>query len=367
LKKADMEYMQRAIELATQARGRTSPNPMVGAVIVKDGKIIGEGYHKKAGTPHAEIHALAAAGNEARGATLYVSLEPCCHHGRTPPCTEAIINSGIKRVVIAALDPNPKVAGGGLQRLKKAGIDAEFGLMQEAAMELNAVFFKYIQRALPYVALKTAMTLDGKIAAGSGDSRWITGPEARQHVHQLRNIYDAIMVGIGTVLADNPRLNTRLQEGQGRDPVRVIIDNQLDLPVNSIIAQSSREQPSLVFCGKEIDEHKASELSRLGVEIIKTDLENGLVPLQEVLAILAQREISSILVEGGAELNASLIEQGLVDKFYWFIAPKIIGGREAKSPVGGSGYQFMREALELSIRDIKSLGRDILITAVKSS
>jgi diaminohydroxyphosphoribosylaminopyrimidine deaminase/5-amino-6-(5-phosphoribosylamino)uracil reductase len=274
LKKADMEYMQRAIELATQARGRTSPNPMVGAVIVKDGKIIGEGYHKKAGTPHAEIHALAAAGNEARGATLYVSLEPCCHHGRTPPCTEAIINSGIKRVVIAALDPNPKVAGGGLQRLKEAGIDAEFGLMQEAAMELNAVFFKYIQRALPYVALKTAMTLDGKIAAGSGDSRWITGPEARQHVHQLRNIYDAIMVGIGTVLADNPRLNTRLQEGQGRDPVRVIIDNQLDLPVNSIIAQSSREQPSLVFCGKEIDEHKASELSRLGVEIIKTDLEN---------------------------------------------------------------------------------------------
>jgi diaminohydroxyphosphoribosylaminopyrimidine deaminase/5-amino-6-(5-phosphoribosylamino)uracil reductase len=367
LKKADMEYMQRAIELATQARGRTSPNPMVGAVIVKDGKIIGEGYHKKAGTPHAEIHALAAAGNEARGATLYVSLEPCCHHGRTPPCTEAIINSGIKRVVIAALDPNPKVAGGGLQRLKEAGIDAEFGLMQEAAMELNAVFFKYIQRALPYVALKTAMTLDGKIAAGSGDSRWITGPEARQHVHQLRNIYDAIMVGIGTVLADNPRLNTRLQEGQGRDPVRVIIDNQLDLPVNSIIAQSSREQPSLVFCGKEIDEHKASELSRLGVEIIKTDLENGLVPLQEVLAILAQREISSILVEGGAELNASLIEQGLVDKFYWFITPKIIGGREAKSPVGGSGYQFMREALELSIRDIKSLGRDILITAVKSS
>jgi diaminohydroxyphosphoribosylaminopyrimidine deaminase/5-amino-6-(5-phosphoribosylamino)uracil reductase len=308
LKKADMEYMQRAIELATQARGRTSPNPMVGAVIVKDGKIIGEGYHKKAGTPHAEIHALAAAGNEARGATLYVSLEPCCHHGRTPPCTEAIINSGIKRVVIAALDPNPKVAGGGLQRLKEAGIDAEFGLMQEAAMELNAVFFKYIQRALPYVALKTAMTLDGKIAAGSGDSRWITGPEARQHVHQLRNIYDAIMVGIGTVLADNPRLNTRLQEGQGRDPVRVIIDNQLDLPVNSIIAQSSREQPSLVFCGKEIDEHKASELSRLGVEIIKTDLENGLVPLQEVLAILAQREISSILVEGGAELNASLID-----------------------------------------------------------
>lgn len=367
MKKADVEYMQRAIELATLARGRTSPNPLVGAVIVKDGKIIGEGYHKKAGTPHAEIHALDAAGNEARGATLYVSLEPCCHQGRTPPCTEAIIKSGIKRVVIATLDPNPKVAGGGWQRLKEAGIDAEYGLLQEAAAELNEVFFKYIQSGLPYVALKTAMTLDGKIAAGSGDSRWITGPEARQYVHQLRNTYDAIMVGIGTVLADNPQLNTRLDESQGRDPIRIIIDNQLDLPLNSIIARSSREQPSLVFCGNQIDEDKASELTRLGVEIIKTELENGLVPVQQVLTILAQREITSILVEGGAELNASLIEKGLVDKFYWFIAPKIIGGRKAKSPVGGSGCQFMREALELRIRDIKSLGRDILITAEKSS
>ncbi|NLO22675.1 MAG: bifunctional diaminohydroxyphosphoribosylaminopyrimidine deaminase/5-amino-6-(5-phosphoribosylamino)uracil reductase RibD [Syntrophomonadaceae bacterium] len=362
-----MEYMQRAIELASLAQGRTSPNPLVGAVIVKDGKIIGEGYHKKAGTPHAEIHALTAAGSASRGATLYVSLEPCCHHGRTPPCTEAIIEAGIKRVVIATLDPNPKVAGGGLQKLQEAGIDAEFGLLQQAARELNEVFFKYIQKGLPFVALKTAMTLDGKIAASSGDSRWITGPEARQYVHHLRNTYDAIMVGIGTVLADNPQLNTRLNEGNGRDPLRIIIDNQLKLPLGSIIACSSREQPSLVFCGTDIDEHKAAELTHLGVEIIKIELEHGLVPLHQVLTILAQREISSILVEGGAEINASLVEQGLVDKFYWFIGPKIIGGRKALSPVGGTGFELMREAMDLTIQDIKQLGRDILITAVSSN
>ena len=211
------------------------------------------------------------------------------------------------------------------------------------------------------------MTLDGKSAASSGDSLWITVPEARQYVHHLRNTYDAIMVGIGTVLADNPQLNTRLNEGNGRDPLRIIIDNQLKLPLGSIIACSSREQPSLVFCGTDIDEHKAAELTHLGVEIIKIELEHGLVPLHQVLTILAQREISSILVEGGAEINASLVEQGLVDKFYWFIGPKIIGGRTALSPVGGTGFGLMREAMDLTIQDIKQLGRDILITAVSSN
>ncbi len=360
-----MEYMERAIELAARARGRTSPNPLVGAVIVKNGRIVGEGYHQKAGTPHAEIHALAAAGSAAQGATLYVSLEPCCHQGRTPPCTEAIIQGGIKRVFIATLDPNPKVAGGGLKRLQEAGIQAECGLMQEAAIELNEVFFKYIRTGLPYVALKTAMTLDGKIATANGDSRWITGPEARQYVHHLRNTYDAIMVGIGTVLADNPQLNTRLPEGQGRDPLRIIIDDRLELPLDSVIARSSREQPSLVFCGTQIDEKKASELAQLGVEIIKVELEDGLLPISQVLAMLGQRQIGSVLVEGGAQINASLIEQGWVDKFYWFIAPKLIGGQKAKTPVGGAGCQFMREALNLTIKDLKSLGPDLLITVVK--
>ncbi len=362
----DSRYMKRAIELAALGRGRTSPNPLVGAVIVKDGEIVGEGYHQKAGTPHAEVHALAAAGSEARGAALYVSLEPCCHHGRTPPCTEAIIKAGIKRVVIATLDPNPKVAGGGLAILQEAGIETKYGVMQEAAVELNEIFFKYIQSGLPFIALKTAMTMDGKIAACSGDSRWITGAEARQYVHRLRNTYDAIMVGIGTVLADNPQLNTRLNDGNSRDPVRIVIDSQLDLPLNSIIARSSREQSSIVFCGSNIDEGRAEALSVQGAEIIRLELEDDRVPLSKVMTILADRDITSVLVEGGAEINASLLEAGLVDKYYWFIAPKLIGGRNAPTPVGGAGYEFMRDALELKIKDVQYFGSDLLVTAVRS-
>ncbi len=354
--------MQRAIELAARARGRTSPNPLVGAVIVKDGQIIGEGYHQKAATPHAEIHALESAGVEAAGATLYVSLEPCCHYGKTPPCTEAIIKAGIKRVVIAALDPNSKVAGKGLEILQQAGIETEVGVMQAAAIDLNEIFFKYIQTGMPFAALKTAMTLDGKIAAYTGDSRWITGAEARKYVHQLRNTYDAILVGIGTVLADNPQLNTRLDE-DSRDPIRVVIDSNLELPVDSIIARSSKEQPTIVFCGPDPEQEKAQYLSALGVEIIKLDLEEDKVPLPAVMSILASREISSILVEGGSEINASFIQQGLLDKLYWFIAPKIIGGQGAPSPVGGEGYQLMNDAVQLHIIDIQQFEQDILITA----
>ncbi len=363
MNKKDIQYMQRAIEMASRARGRTSPNPMVGAVIVKDGQIIGEGYHQKAGTPHAEIHALQSAGPEASGATLYVSLEPCCHHGRTPPCTEAVIKAGIKRVVIAVLDPNPKVAGKGLEILQQAGMETEVGVMQEAAVQLNEVFFKYIQSRMPFVALKTAMTLDGKIAAYTGDSRWITGADARNYVHHLRNTYDAILVGIGTVLADNPQLNTRLDEEKGRDPIRIIIDSNLELPIDSIIARSSKEQPTIVFCGTNSDEKKAQQLAPLGVDIIKLDLEEGKVPLPEVMSILAGREITSILVEGGSEINASFINKGLVDKLYWFIAPKVVGGRGAPSPVGGDGCKFMNDAIQLSISEVQSFERDILITA----
>ncbi len=363
MNKIDKKYMQRAIELALRARGRTSPNPLVGAVIVKDGHIIGEGYHQKAGTPHAEIHALQSAGTEASGATLYVSLEPCCHHGRTPPCTEAIIKAGIKRVVIAAMDPNPKVAGKGSEILQQAGIETEVGVMREAAVQLNEVFFKYIQSGMPFVALKTAMTLDGKIAAHTGDSRWITGADARKYVHQLRNTYDAILVGIGTVLADNPQLNTRLDDEQGRNPIRIVIDSNLELPVDSIIAQSSKQQPTIVFCGTNSDEGKAQPLAALGVEIIKLELEEDKVPLSEAMSILAGREITSILVEGGAEINASFIHTGLVDKLFWFIAPKIVGGRGAPSPVGGDGCEFMNEAVQLTISEVRSFEKDILITA----
>ncbi len=360
----DRKYMERAIELAARARGRTSPNPLVGAVIVKDGQIVGEGYHQKAGTAHAEIHALKAAGQQAWGASLYVSLEPCCHQGRTPPCTEAIIKAGIKRVVIAVLDPNPKVAGKGVKILQEAGIETEVGVMKEDALYLNEIFFKYIQQKLPFVAIKTAMTLDGKIATGSGDSRWVTGAAARKYVHHLRNTYDAILVGIGTVLADNPQLNTRLDQELTRDPIRIVIDSNLDLPLDSVIACSSREQPTIIFCGMHIDDHKAQDLALLGIEIIKLELEDDQVPLSTAMSILAHREISSVLVEGGGEINASFINQGLVDKLYWFIAPKIVGGRGGPSPVGGNGCQFMNEAVQLTISKVQSFGKDILITAI---
>ncbi|KUG03775.1 diaminohydroxyphosphoribosylaminopyrimidine deaminase [hydrocarbon metagenome] len=359
----DQKYMQRALELASKARGRTSPNPMVGAVIVKDGQIIGEGYHQKAGTPHAEIHALKNARHKARGASLYVSLEPCCHHGKTPPCTDAIIEAGIQRVIIAVLDPNPKVAGKGAKILQEAGIEIRVGVMEEAAVYLNEIFFKHIQKGIPFVAIKTAMTLDGKIAARTGDSRWVTGPEARKYVHRLRNTYDAILVGIGTVLADNPRLNTRLDEEAGRDPIRLIIDSCLELPLDSVIARSSREQPTIIFCGTDSDDKRAQDLAALGVEIIKLELEEDQVPLSTVMSILASREITSVLVEGGAEINASFIKQKLVDKLYWFIAPKIIGGRGAPSPVGGDGYEFMSEASQFTIINVQSFEKDVLITA----
>lgn len=359
----DEKYMMRALELAGKAAGRTSPNPLVGAVVVKENKIIGEGYHQKAGTPHAEIHALNAACSDAAGATLYVSLEPCCHYGKTPPCTEAIINAGIKRVVAAIVDPNPRVAGQGLKILKEAGIETEVGILQEAALQQNEIFFKYIKTQMPFVAIKTAMTLDGKIASYTGDSRWITGEESRKYVHDLRNTYDAIMVGIGTVLADDPQLNTRLEAQDIRDPLRVIIDGNLDLPLESKIAASSRKQATIVFCSMNADESKARNLEALGMEIIRMETYGNNVPLTEVLKILAGRRVTSILVEGGAEINASLFNSDLVDKVYSFIAPKIIGGRSAPTPVAGDGQPFMREARELITTEIKRFDNDVLIIA----
>lgn len=358
----DQMYMRRALDLAGLALGRTSPNPVVGAVIVKDGQIVGEGYHQKAGTPHAEVHALRQAGAQAAGATVYVSLEPCSHFGRTPPCADALIAAGVKKVVIACLDPNPQVAGRGMQKLIAAGIETELGILQEEAGRLNEAFFKYIQTARPFVAIKTAMTLDGKIASKTGDSRWITSPDARTYVHQLRNSYDAILVGIGTVLHDDPMLNTRLETEDTRDPVRVIIDSQLDLPLNSQIAISSKKQRNIVFCSAGADLQKQARLETYGCEIIRLDSKRLFLPMENVLDHLGSMGICSLLVEGGGQINASLLEGHLVDKVYSFIAPKIIGGSEAPSPVGGQGLKLMQEAWELHSIDVKMFARDILIT-----
>ncbi|HQA08446.1 MAG TPA: bifunctional diaminohydroxyphosphoribosylaminopyrimidine deaminase/5-amino-6-(5-phosphoribosylamino)uracil reductase RibD [Syntrophomonadaceae bacterium] len=359
----DHHYMQRALQLAALGLGRTSPNPVVGAVIVKNGIIVGEGYHQKAGTPHAEIHALRQAGEQARGADIYVTLEPCSHYGRTPPCVNALIEAGIKRVVAAVLDPNPLVAGQGIEILNNAGIETKVGVLEEPARRLNEAFFKFITTNRPFVALKTAITLDGKIATRKGNSRWITSPEARRYVHQLRNRYDAIMAGIGTVLADDPMLNTRLDDPTARDPVRIIVDGQLDLPLDSQIANTSRKQTTLVYTSRNADRGREKALKQKGLEVIRIDGTQNNLDLSQVMDDLGKRGMISVLVEGGAGLNASLLEQKLVDKLYWFIAPKIIGGSQAPGPVGGSGAASMDEAILLHDIQQQQIGDDLLIEA----
>lgn len=356
-------YMQRALELAALALGKTSPNPVVGAVIVKDGQIVGEGYHHQAGTPHAEIHALHQAGEKARGAIIYVNLEPCSHYGCTPPCADALIAAGVKKVVIAILDPNPLVAGQGMQKLRAAGIEVELGIMEEQARQLNDAFFKHIKTARPLVALKTAMTLDGKIASHSGDSRWITSEDARTYVHRLRGVYDAILVGIGTVLQDDPMLNVRLNDDSDyNDPIRIVIDSSLDIPLDSQIVTSSHKQRSIIFCSHDADRVRQTRLEAAGCEVERINSQNNCLVLEEVLDHLGNMKICSLLIEGGGRINASLLEKDLVDKVYWFIAPKIIGGRDALTPVEGKGFDFMREARELDSMEIKQFSRDLLIT-----
>ncbi|WP_278279239.1 bifunctional diaminohydroxyphosphoribosylaminopyrimidine deaminase/5-amino-6-(5-phosphoribosylamino)uracil reductase RibD [Syntrophomonas palmitatica] len=358
----DSRYMQRALELAAMAMGRTSPNPVVGAVIVKDGIIVGEGYHRQAGTPHAEIHALREAGEAARGSDVYVSLEPCSHYGRTPPCADALVKAGIKRAVIATVDPNPRVMGRGIKILQKAGIEVKTGILQNEAQKLNEFFFKYIRTGRPFVTVKTAMTLDGKIAASSGDSRWVSGEDSRRHVHELRNIYDAIMLGIGSVLKDDPQLNTRLDTDDTRDPLRVIIDRCLQIPLNSKIIQSSQSQATIIFCGTGASTAKAEEIRQAGAEVICLETNTDMIPLDKVLDELGHRGILSLLVEGGAQINANLIENKLADKYLAFVAPKIAGGNKAPSPVGGRGVEFMNDAVMLCDIEYRFFEKDILIS-----
>mgnify|MGYP000858717899 CR=1 FL=1 len=356
----DKSYMKLALRLAARARGRTSPNPMVGAVVVKDGNIVGRGFHRKAGTPHAEILALKEAGAEARGATIYVTLEPCCHYGRTGPCCEAVIQAGIARVVVAMADPNPLVAGKGLKRLEEAGISVTLGVMEEEARRLNEVFLKYIATRLPFVVAKAAVSLDGKIATRSGQSRWITGPEARAYGHLLRDRYDAILVGIGTVLADDPALTTRLPGGGGRDPVRVVLDSRGRTPPGAKVLNQSSEAPTIIAVTKDAPFERIAALRGAGAEVLVVG-EGPRVDLPALMKLLAAREITSILIEGGAGVHGSALEAGIVDKAAWFIAPKIIGGSEAPGPVGGFGVDTPAEAPELERVKMRRLGKDFCL------
>ena len=359
----DYFYMRRALALAARARGRTSPNPMVGAVIVSQERIVGEGYHQRAGTPHAEVHALRQAGEKARGATLYVNLEPCCHFGRTPPCCEQIIAAGIRRVVAAMEDPNPQVAGKGIKRLREAGVEVECGVLEEEARRLNEAFFKFITAGRPFVVLKAAVSLDGKIATASGESMWITGEAARTEAHRLRNTYDAVMVGIGTVLKDNPQLTTRLPAGEeGRDAVRVVVDSRLRLPLNARVINPASPAPLLVATTEQAPRERLELLERQeGVEVLCFSSRDGQVPLGELMEELGKREICSVLLEGGATLNASALKEGIVDKVVVFMAPRIIGGTEAPGMVGGSGCARLSDAWKLEEVSFSPVGEDIML------
>lgn len=356
----DIKFMKRALELAQTAEGNTSPNPMVGAVIVDEsGKIVGEGYHHKAGEPHAEINALRAAGDKAKGATVYVTLEPCSHYGRTGPCCEALIKAGVKRVVSAITDPNPLVAGRGLNRLREAGIEVTEHICEDEAKKLNEKFFFWITHKRPFVSLKYAMTLDGRIAAAGGDSKWITGTEARTYAHYLRKTHDAVLVGKNTVLQDDCELTTRMVEG--KNPIRIVLDSKAELPLTAKILNS--EAKTIVAVSEAAPQEKLAQLQQYNnVEVFKLPEQNGHLDLNELMQKLAGLEITSILVEGGSEVHGAFIDAELGERIYAFVAPKIIGGKNAIGPVGGNGIMDMAKALRLRDIEYKQLGTDLLIT-----
>ncbi len=358
----DESYMKIALELAAKARGRTSPNPMAGAVIVKEGNIVGRGYHLQPGTPHAEVNALNEAGKKAKGGTLYVTLEPCCHYGRTGPCTEAIIQAGVTKVVAAMIDPNPLVSGKGFKRLRDAGIEVVCGVLENEARRLNEVFIKYITTGMPFIVAKAAISLDGKIATRSGKSKWITGPVTRAYGHQMRDWYDAVMVGIGTVLADDPLLSTRLPGGGGRDPVRVILDSQARIPLNARVLNQQSKAPTIIAVTASVKHEKLEALRLAGAQVLVVGGGHR-VDVAALMKMLGKRGITSVLIEGGAGIHGAAIPAGIADKAAWFIAPIIIGGLGAPGPVGGLGVDELSEAPALEIVEVRSMGQDIYVEA----
>ncbi len=354
-------FMNRALVLAEYGRGRTSPNPYVGAVIVNGGVIVGEGYHRKAGTPHAEVHALRAAEENAKGGTLYVNLEPCSHWGRTPPCTDAILQAEIATAYIAQQDPNPKVAGKGIQLLEKAGVKVNVGLCTDEAQKLNEIFIKYIKTKYPFVILKTAMSLDGKIATAAGESQWITSATSRQKVHEIRDEVDAILVGIGTVIGDDPSLTTRLQNKQGKDATRIILDSHGRTPTSAKIFNSESDAGVIIAVTSHASKKNIVSLKDAGAEVIVTPQREGQVCFKSLIQLLGSRGITSVLVEGGGKVNASALSSGVIDKVMCFIAPKFIGGKNAPGVFDGQGIMNLTEAPELERLTVTQLDADLLI------
>lgn len=355
-------YMHKALELAQRGRGRVEPNPMVGAIVVKDGNILSEGWHEYFGGPHAEVVALEKAGEQARGATLYVTLEPCAHRGKTPPCVEKIISSGIKRVVFTLIDPNPLTSGLGRHGLLEAGIEVVEGVLKEEARRLNAPFFKLMTSGMPYVIAKWAMSLDGKTATYTGDSRWVSSKESREYVHKVRSQVDAVVVGINTVLRDDPLLTCRIPGG--KNPQRIVLDSQARLPMGCKLLATLEESGVIVATTASAPTERVESLKRVGcgVVVLKGD-ERG-VDLVEFLKTLGQWKYTNILLEGGGSLTASFFERNLVDKVMVFVSPKIIGGAEARTPVGGKGVAHVRDCWRLKEIQLTRFSEDILVEGI---
>lgn len=354
----DNDYMKIALELAEKGCGFTSPNPMVGAVIVKNGKIIGQGWHERYGQPHAERNALRSCMESTEGATMYVTLEPCCHYGKQPPCVNAILEAGIRRVVVGSGDPNPMVNGKGIGILKEHGVTVTEQVLKEECDQLNEVFFHFIRTGRPYTVMKYAMTMDGKIATVTGASKWITGETARNHVAWQRHRYTAIMVGVGTVLADDPLLTCRVEGG--KNPIRIVCDTTLQTPLTSQIVTTAEQVPTiLATCC--LDKNKYVAYEQKGCEILQVRKTNGHVDLQHLMELLGEKQIDSILLEGGGTLNWAAFSSGIVQKVLAYISPKLFGGKDAKTPVEGAGVHLPAEAFRLKNSRILPLGEDFLI------
>lgn len=371
-KSDDVKYMKLAINLAKRGIGTTSPNPAVGSLIVKDGKVLGRGFHKVAGENHAEINALISASYSAEGSTMYVTLEPCCHYGKTPPCTNAIKKSGIKRVVIGMIDPNPLVCGKGIKELKKAGIEIEVGVLKDEVRKLNEAYTKYITTGIPFIIIKYAMTFDGKIASRTGDSKWISSADSRDFVQKLRSSVDAILVGINTVIKDNPKLTVRSgrghhpKEGTRKNgtvpfsPIRIILDSYCRTPLSSNVLDSSAK--TIIVTTNFASKTRIGKIQKNKAEVLVVDSKNKRVNIKDLFYKLAKRNITSVLIEGGSEVNADVINSGLADKIYIFFCPLILGGKKAITAVEGKGIKFVKDAIKIKDIEIKKIGSDFLLT-----
>ena len=361
----DARFMQQALDLAARGRGFTSPNPMVGAVVVKDGKVVGRGYHHAAGEPHAEVHAIDDAGTDARGATIYVTLEPCNHVGRTPPCTQKILAAGIQRVVVAMADPNPDVTGGGNAFLAQQGLAVVSGVCAEEARQLNEVFVKFVRTRRPFVILKCAATLDGQIATRTGDSKWVTGDAARRHVHAVRHAVDAILVGAGTVRTDDPSLTTRLGHANDRDPHRVVLDTRLTTPPGARMLHTGSAAATYLAAGPGAEgpgfPDRRAALEQAGAKVLETPLLDGRVDLDALMDLLGRAGITSVLIEGGGQVIASALNAGIVDKVMFFYAPKILGGNDGVPICRGRGPNRMQDCFTLTNTRVERFGEDVLI------